>query len=91
MGETLSIVDLAKAAAAAGDVELTVQAIGTGPIEKIEVIHGREVVERLDGEGRREILTRWSVPPLDMGQFLYVRVVQKDGGAAWSSPWFVTE
>ncbi|MCU0670358.1 MAG: CehA/McbA family metallohydrolase [Myxococcota bacterium] len=91
MGETLSIVDLAKAAAAMGDVQLTVQAIGTGPIEKIEVIHGREVVERLDGEGRREILTRWSVPPLDMGQFLYVRVVQKDGGAAWSSPWFVTE
>lgn len=91
MGEALSIVDLAKVAASQGDVELTVQVIGTAPIEKIEVIHDRQVVQTLDAEGRREVLTRWSVPPLDMGDFLYVRVVQKDGGAAWSSPWFVTE
>jgi hypothetical protein len=89
MGETLSLVDLAKASVAGVEETLVVQAIGTAPIARVEVIHDREVVQALDGEGRREILARWQVPPLDTGDFIYVRVVQEDGGAAWSSPWFI--
>ena len=89
MGETLSIVDLAKADAADVEQELVAQVIAPGPIARIDVIHNREVVQSLDGEGRREILARWAVPPLDSGDFVYVRAVQQDGGAAWSSPWFI--
>lgn len=89
MGETISLVDLAKAEAAGIEPTLTVQVIAPAPIARVEVIHGREVVQTLAGESRREILARWQVPPLDTGDFVYVRVVQEDGGAAWSSPWFI--
>lgn len=89
MGETVTLVDLAKVAAANEELELVAQVIAPGPIARIDVIHNRDVVQSLDGEGRREILTRWAVPPLDTGDFLYVRAVQQDGGAAWSSPWFI--
>ena len=89
MGETVSVVDLARAAAAQEDLELVAQVIAPGPIARIDVIHNRDVVQTLDGEGRREILTRWAVPPLDSGDFVYVRAVQQDGGTAWSSPWFI--
>jgi hypothetical protein len=89
MGETVTLVDLAKAAAAHEELELVVQVIAPGPIARIDVIHDREVVQSLDGEGRREILTKWAVPPLDTGDFVYIRAVQQDGGAAWSSPWFI--
>jgi hypothetical protein len=44
---------------------------------------------RSDVEGRREILVRWGVLELRAGEFVCVRAVQEDGGAAWSSPWFV--
>ena len=49
----------------------------------------RDVVQQLPGESRREMLVRWAVPELRAGEFLYVRAVQEDGGAAWSSPWFI--
>jgi hypothetical protein len=89
MGEAVSIVALAQGAAAGGDPELVAQVIAPGPIARVDVIHNREVVQTLDGEGRREVTARWTVPPLDPGDFVYVRAVQQDGGAAWSSPWFI--
>lgn len=89
MGEVISIVDLAKVAAAGQEPELVAQVIAPGPIARVDVIHNRDVVQSLDGEGRREILARWAIPPLDTGDFVYVRAVQQDGGAAWSSPWFI--
>jgi hypothetical protein len=89
MGELVSLVDLAKAASANEEVELVAQVIAPKPLARIDVIHNRQVVESLDAEGRREVLARWSVPPLDTGDFVYVRAVQQDGGAAWSSPWFI--
>ena len=30
-----------------------------------------------------------TVRDLEPGEYLYVRAVQEDGGAAWSSPFFV--
>jgi hypothetical protein len=69
--------------------ELVVHAVAPAPIARIDVVHNRDVVQSADAEGRRESLARWAVPPLAPGDFLYVRVVQQDGGAAWSSPWFV--
>jgi hypothetical protein len=89
MGELVSLVDLAQAAGADAAPELVVQVISPGPLARVDVIHNHGVAQSLDGEGRREILTRWAVPPLDTGDFVYVRAVQQDGGAAWSSPWFI--
>ena len=65
------------------------QVVAPDPIARIDVIHGRDVVQTLDGESRREMLVRWAVPELRAGEFLYVRAVQENGGAAWSSPWFI--
>ena len=65
------------------------QVVAPDPIARVDVIHGPDVVQQLAGEGRRELLVRWAVPELRAGEFLYVRVVQENGGAAWSSPWFI--
>jgi hypothetical protein len=81
--------ELAQAAGEGRKVELTVQVVAPAPLARVELIHGREVVQRTDAEGRREILVRWGVPELRAGEFVYVRAVQEDGGAAWSSPWFI--
>lgn len=65
------------------DVEIRV--IGTAPVARIDVIRGADVVAQLAGEGE---LGRWvvSLPAVAPGDFVYVRVLQVDGGAAWSSP-----
>jgi hypothetical protein len=84
MGEVVPIADLAQ-----GEVELAAQAIAPAPLARMDVVHGSKVVQSIDAEGRRELLARWAVPPLRAGDFVYVRVVQQDGGAAWTSPWFI--
>jgi hypothetical protein len=43
----------------------------------------------VDAEGYREIRLEETVRDLESGEYLYVRAVQTDGGAAWSSPFFV--
>jgi hypothetical protein len=68
---------------------LVVRAIGTGPIETIEVVRSSEIAARLDAEGETEVLTTLPLEPLKPGEYVYVRVVQRDAGAAWSSPFFV--
>lgn len=77
------------AGTAASPLELAVHVVSPGPLARIDVIRGREVAQSLDAEGRRELTVRWEVPPLEPGDFLYVRAVQQDGGAAWASPWFI--
>jgi hypothetical protein len=89
IGEAVAATELAQAAAEGRSVELTVQVVAPSPLARIEVIHGREVVQRRDVESRREILVSWAVPELRAGDFIYVRAVQENGGAAWSSPWFI--
>jgi hypothetical protein len=68
--------------------ELRVAVAGTAPIERVDVIRSGEVVERWDAEGRREWSRSLVLEPLARGEYVYVRVVQVDGGAAWSSPIF---
>jgi hypothetical protein len=85
MGESIPAAELATE----GEVQLAAQVIAPSPLARVDVIHGRDVVQSIDAEGRRELLVRWAVPPLRPGDFVYVRVVEQDGGAAWSSPWFI--
>jgi hypothetical protein len=67
-------------------VEVEVRAVGTAAIERIELVSRHGVVGSRPGDG---VLVHGTFPiePL-AGDFVYVRVVQADGGLAWSSPFF---
>ena len=62
--------------------------VGTGPIRSFDIVKNGQVFS-LDCEGAREFLP----PPLEVelssGEYLYVRIVQEDGGIAWSSPFYL--
>jgi hypothetical protein len=70
------------------DLSLFVHAVGTGPIARVELVRSGEVVDGIDAEGRLEIALERPVEGLRAGEYVYVRVIQADGGAAWSSPVF---
>lgn len=67
---------------------LVVQALAPGAIASLDVIHpgGVETTACHDEPGCN--LTAELGGRLQPGDWLYVRVVQQDGGAAWSSPFF---
>ncbi len=69
--------------------DLTIRALGERALTSVDVVHNGAVVDRVPCEGRREVTVRWSAAPLRDGDYLYVRVIQEDEGAAWSSPFFV--
>lgn len=72
------------------EASLYVEVIGTAPLEHIDLIRSGVVYDRLDlPEGEREARVHRPLEGLREGEYLYVRVVQVDGGAAWSSPIFV--
>jgi hypothetical protein len=69
--------------------ELRLLVVSPAGIDRIEIIRSGQVVERVAGELRREIQLQREIHDLRPGEYLYVRVVQDDGGMAWSSPFFV--
>lgn len=77
----------------AGDRALFVRAIAPGTIERVDVVRGSEVVLTVvpaDG-APREVAFEAPLEALREGEWVYVRVVQEDSGAAWSSPFFVED
>jgi len=68
---------------------LYTRAIGCAPIAAIELVRSGKVVESLPGEHHWDVEAAFQPENLVAGEYLYVRVVQEDGGAAWSSPFFV--
>ena len=68
---------------------LYVRAIGTAPLKTIDVVRSGEVVERIPAGGIWDLATTVELEGLEAGEYVYVRVVQADDGAAWSSPFFV--
>ncbi len=76
--------------AGGGDHLLRIRFEATAPVESIDLVRSGHVASipapkpaslSLDLERR--------IPPLSPGEFHYVRIVQTDGGVAWSSPIFV--
>lgn len=67
-----------------GPVLVEVQAIGTDVIERVDLV-GPEGVLLTVRLGGTEV---WLMRPVE-ASFVYVRVVQRDGEMAWSSPVFV--
>jgi hypothetical protein len=92
MGSTLATSDAAgekqEPPPATQDLDFDVAA--QAPIARIDIVRGGErggdVMETLAGEGRRDWSARRTIPRLGRGEYLYLRVVQEDGGVAWSSP-----
>ena len=72
------------------DDTLVVQAIGSSDIERIDVVRSGTVEGLLCASGSQCSLSL-SFTDLMSGEYVYVRIVQSDGGAAWSSPFFFIE
>jgi hypothetical protein len=53
------------------------------------VIRSGGIVASSPGDGRHELTLTTDLEDLKAGEYVYARVVQEDGGAAWSSPVFV--
>jgi DNA-binding NarL/FixJ family response regulator len=70
---------------------LYVQAWAATPLARVEVVRSGVLLEPLAIDGEREVSLLAELPDLRDGEYVYVRVVQEDGGAAWSSPIFFGE
>jgi hypothetical protein len=82
MGSTLAVGD-------AG--EMTIEVAAAGPIDRLEGILSGSVVAVFEGGGRSAFRVAWPVGTMGRDDYLYVRVIQENGGAAWSSPYFFGE
>lgn len=69
-------------------VELHCVVVAETEIDRIDLIQDGRIVESIQGDGARFASFDREVKGLESGSYLYVRVVQIDGGAAWSSPFF---
>jgi hypothetical protein len=70
------------------ELELICRVIGTNTIDFVDVIYNDQIARRVDGKGKSLFFFNIQVPPMKPGDFVYLRVQQKDGGMAWSSPIF---
>ena len=66
-----------------------VQVLGTAPLARVDLVRSGEVVGQFRDLEGSEALVSFEIPRLEAGEYVYVRVVQQDGGLAWSSPIFV--
>ena len=73
-------------AGTAGTVAVTVE--GTAPIDRIVLVH-RGGERAIEWDGTARITARGAVPRHEAPSYLYVRIEQTDGEAAWTSPWWI--
>jgi hypothetical protein len=87
---TLDGEPMGSAVAAGGEASrlLEIRAVAPEIVERLDLVRSGKVVRSFDGAGSRERSLSEPVGDLESGEYLYVRVVQVDGGAAWSSPFF---
>jgi hypothetical protein len=69
--------------------ELFVHVVAPAPLDRVELVRSGELLDQAGLEGALEATLQRSLPDLRPGEYVYVRVVQQDGGLAWSSPIFV--
>jgi hypothetical protein len=72
-----------------GASELRLAAATVAPVDRIDVIRSGRILSTIDGGGRRELSESLALEGMKAGEYVYVRVVQVDGGAAWGSPVYV--
>ncbi len=74
------------APAAAYTIDLTV--IGASDIQCVDIVRDGEEVHRIEGRGA-VLEHEWSDSPTEQPGYYYMRVLQADGNAAWSSPTWI--
>jgi hypothetical protein len=69
---------------------LVFRVFGTAPIETLHLVRTGEPIE-LHGpeDGRRDVEGEFRIESLRAGEYVYLRAIQTDQSAAWSSPIFV--
>ena len=75
--------------AAPDDDTLIARVVAVNPLARIDVIRSGAVAASFRGDGARESAVQHKLADLRSGEYVYVRAVQHDGGAAWSSPIFI--
>jgi hypothetical protein len=83
MGESVAAGELA------GEPSLFVQAIASGPLDRVELVLKGDEVLSLPCNGELDFAASATLGSLVSGDWIYARVIQLDGGMAWSSPVFV--
>ncbi len=68
---------------------LSALAVAPAPLDSFDLIHSGRPVERIPCEGSAICSFSRDLQDLAPGEWVYVRAVQVDGGAAWSSPFFI--
>jgi hypothetical protein len=89
MGESVSVAQDGK------DGKLTdrlfVHVIAETPLERVDFVRSGKLEDSAALSGELEVMLDREVKELAPGEYVYVRAVQKDGGAVWSSPIFAVE
>jgi hypothetical protein len=70
--------------------ELTAHIVGTGPLKKVVVVRDNEYVYAQEPSGESFDLRYRDQSATSGEHYYYVRVEQKDGNVAWSSPVWIT-
>jgi len=83
LGRTVPLADLPPSP------NLDLLVIACAPLDRLELVQKGQAVLRQELEGELELRGRLPLEGLQKGDHVYVRVVQRDGGAAWSSPIFI--
>jgi hypothetical protein len=69
--------------------ELFIQVIAEAPLERIDLIRSGKLVDSTPIDALLEVTLSRKIEDLVSGEYLYVRAVQEDSGAAWSSPIYI--
>lgn len=93
-GETRSAPPSARGAGNGLEAEalLRIRYEATAPVVRVDLVRSGHVASidagTLASEGSLSLTLERRIPPLSAGEFHYVRILQRDGGVAWSSPIF---
>jgi hypothetical protein len=88
MGATISLAGSSASAPLPAEPQLMIHIDGTDELARVDVIRSGEVADSAAVDGRSADLSA-ALSGLREGDYVYVRVLQKDGGMAWSSPFFL--
>lgn len=83
MGASVPARELAEAS------RLSFRIAGTAPIEAVELVRSGALRQRFEVDGLLDVEGSFALVPAAAGEYAYLRVIQRDGGLAWSSPFFV--
>ena len=80
MGESVAAADVP------GGNNLYVAYSGTAAVREVTIVRSGKALAPLRGDGARDVELTAALSDLRAGEWIYVRVVQTDDHAAWSSP-----